>query len=128
MLRRNNPVIARRTAGARNGQENNTDRSSVNATQCWINRYRNRRYYWPTAKSSSQHTHACKEGEKEMSEKEITEELKDIKKLLILHLLASSVRAAEIAEILDMKESNFSRDFKTRKLIKRLKAKAEPRD
>lgn len=56
-----------------------------------------------------------------MNDKDLKEELQDIKKLLVLQLLVSGVRAGEIAEVLDMKESNFSRDFHARRLIKRMK-------
>jgi helix-turn-helix protein len=55
-----------------------------------------------------------------MSEKEL-KELQDIKKLIILQLIAAGVKPVEIAEILGMKASNFSRDFHAHKPIQRLK-------
>jgi hypothetical protein len=55
-----------------------------------------------------------------MSDKEL-KELKDIKKLLVLQLIATGVKPIEIAEMLDMKKSNFSRDFPAHKLIERMK-------
>ena len=56
-----------------------------------------------------------------MNNKEI-ELLEDIKKLLILQLLASRVRANEIAEIFEMDPSNFSKAYPASKLIARLRS------
>jgi hypothetical protein len=55
-----------------------------------------------------------------MTEKEMRE-LQDIKKLLVLQLLASGVRAGDIARALDMNKGNFSRMFPVRKLSKNTK-------
>ncbi len=52
-----------------------------------------------------------------MSEKELNE-LRDIKKLLILSLLKSEVPAESIAQLLDVDTGDFSRDFPVRKLLK----------
>lgn len=57
-----------------------------------------------------------------MSEKEIIEELKEIKKLLVLILISSKVQQGEIAEIFRMDQGNFSKAYPATKLLKRMKA------
>lgn len=52
-----------------------------------------------------------------MNEKEL-KELRDIKKLLILNLLESGVKAESIWKLLDMDQGDFSREFPVRKLLK----------
>lgn len=58
-----------------------------------------------------------------MSEKELIEELQEIKKLLVLQLIALHVKPIEIAEILKMDKGQFSRTYPAGKLIKRMKQK-----
>jgi hypothetical protein len=55
-----------------------------------------------------------------MTDKEL-KELQDIRKLLVLQLLASKVRAGDIAEVLGMDKGNFSRMFPVKKLSKNTK-------
>jgi hypothetical protein len=60
-----------------------------------------------------------------MSEKEILEELQDIKKLLVLHLVANGVQKGEIEEILEMGDRNFGKSFHAGKLVKRMNNQAK---
>jgi hypothetical protein len=53
-----------------------------------------------------------------MNEKEL-KELQSIKKLLVLQLLANGVKAGEIADVLGMDKSNFSKIFPARKFNKK---------
>lgn len=55
-----------------------------------------------------------------MNSKEL-KELQDVKKLLILQLIAAGVQAGEIEEILQLGERNFGKAFHAGKLIKRMK-------
>jgi|GEM_PF-5490571 len=57
-----------------------------------------------------------------MNEKELKEELQDIKKLLVLSLISSKVQQGEIAEIFKMDQGNFSKAYPATKLLKRMKA------
>jgi len=51
--------------------------------------------------------------------KDQTEQLEDIKKLLILQLLNSGISGTTIAEILGMDQGDFSRAFPVRRLLKK---------
>jgi hypothetical protein len=51
--------------------------------------------------------------------KEETEQLEDIKKLLVLQLLNSGVSGATIATLLEMDQGDFSRAFPVKKLLKK---------
>ena len=57
-----------------------------------------------------------------MSYKELIEELHDVKKLLVLQLIASKVQQGEIAEIFKTDQGNFSKAYTASKLLKRMKA------
>ncbi|HLI46035.1 MAG TPA: hypothetical protein VKU94_02465 [Geobacterales bacterium] len=48
-------------------------------------------------------------------------ELQAIKKLLVLHLLASGIKASEIEEVLGLGERNFGKSFDAGKLMSRLR-------
>jgi len=52
-----------------------------------------------------------------MSKEELNE-LRDIKKLLVLNLLKLEVPAESIADLLKMDPGNFSREFPVKKLLK----------
>jgi hypothetical protein len=60
-----------------------------------------------------------------MSEKEIIEELQNIKKLLVAQLLLSGVKTTEIEEILDLGVGNFNKRFNSRKMTDRLKEESK---
>lgn len=60
-----------------------------------------------------------------MSEKEIIEELKDIKKLLVLQLLNSGVKKGEIEEILHLGDRHFAKYFDATKIALRMKEKED---
>ena len=59
-----------------------------------------------------------------MNEKELKEELRDIRNLLVAQLLVSGVQISEIEEILELGEGNFNKAYNARKLIKRMKKKS----
>ena len=53
--------------------------------------------------------------------KDQSEQLEDIKKLLVMQLLNSGVSASSIAALLGMDPADFSRAFPVRKLLKESK-------
>lgn len=53
--------------------------------------------------------------------KDQTEQLEDIKKLLVLQLLYTGVSAVSLATLLEMDPADFSRAFPVKKLLKRTK-------